>query len=125
MKWPRLVPTLRASDIHKGASFPERLHADWDPWPDWGSEDNWEGCKACLSAWIRVVFIDPSARHLAWHSVQGVIAANPKFAPESMVSSDGRVVIPTFNDSPRVSRGELAQVWNEAMESLGYVEEVK
>lgn len=65
----------------------------------------------CLEGWIIQVF---GSRYL----IPGETARN---AIENQVGSSGLWSIHKFNDDRRNSKRRLAQVWNRAMASLGYV----
>lgn len=96
-KWPKSVPVLEASDIHRG----------WFDGPN-GTH--------CLQGWIKAVF--PYGKDGSGYSTRmRVVHALMK---AGNVRYEGNLT--GFNDTS--PKAVVAQVWNEAMRTLGYTEVV-
>lgn len=91
--WPEYVPVLSAADIYKGGSG----HA---------------GCH-CLLRWSAVVFGSLTATHMA---VFAEIKNQIKPYGDYRCATE-------FNDDPSIRPRKIANVWNRAMESLGYTQQ--
>lgn len=94
-KWPEEVPVLTARDIHKGGFDGPR-----------GSH--------CLVGWLDEVF--PCWGEQQMRPYRAIRKQLPKLR-------GGSHMLPSvWNDSPNVTKTEIARVWNTAMAQLGYTE---
>lgn len=100
--WPESVPVLTAADICKGKFFSDKG-------------------KRCLLGHARHVFLSHGTPYLAsrrersryWEVLRAI-------AKEAGFTSTSYIV--EYNDSSRITKRKIADVWNRAMQSLGYTE---
>jgi hypothetical protein len=95
---PKTVPVLAAKHMHKG------------------SNDGPNGTR-CLRAWRSEFFHNDTLLR-----IDGKCQCSSCTAGRAIQEQCGGAInIATFNDDPRYSKSTLANAWNKAMASLGYI----